>query len=527
MAGLVMRGFRSKGIKAVVLVSVLLLVPAFSFIAVQNNGQNSLVYQMLLPYVNSPGGQPIAKADLVWGDVTFSNTSSYSGVEIVLNGNLTVASGGVLTLTNVTLMVNCSSDGQHRIEVQSGGALYINDTDGDPTTKGDASNITAYNPSYSYLFWVDSGAAFQMNNSEVRYCGYWNWPFTDRDDMGLWINTNDTIIENNTFSNNHIGLILVYAHHSSIRNNNFTDNDGGLDMDYSSDNTVISNTAKGGWLGGFTLWRSSDNILMGNTAEDFDWGFMLDWVSTTNNTLVGNVAMNNAAGFEITRGANHNNLTGNFAINNTNDIFADYGFYINSSSDNNLTGNTAVNSEYGFFVNASSSNNDLFGNDAVNCSVVGYFLGAGCVGNDLSGSVVSNFLRIRVVDSAGVGVGGVDVRVASGGVDVYASPGYGGGNESTGVDGLTAWITVPYQRYSGVTSSALVVEVWVMGYGHRVVDMSTSHTETFKETNLLPLVFFAASQGSQGIPSVLIVGGLVGVALIGCVLAVYMLRRRG
>ncbi len=198
------------------------------------------------------------------------------------------------------------------------------------------------------------------------------------------------------------------------------------------------------------------------------------------------------------------------------------------SSNNNLTGNTVINCDYGFYVNDSSNNNDLFGNDAVNCSVQGYLLGAGCVGNDLTGSTVSNFLRIRVVDGDGVGVSGVDVRVASDGVDVYASAGYGGSNESTDVDGLTDWIPVPYRRYSGVVSSGLSVEVWVSGYGHRMVDMSTSHMETFTES-LLPLLtaFLSVVQSTQdGGKTIVIIAVLIGCALAGSALAVHILRRK-
>ncbi|MFB0563394.1 MAG: nitrous oxide reductase family maturation protein NosD [Candidatus Lokiarchaeia archaeon] len=525
-----MRGFRSKGIKVVVLVSVLLLVPAFSFVAVQNNGQNSLVCQVLYPFVNSSSGYPVVSKAVSWGDVTFSNTSSYSGIEVVLNGNLTVANGGSLTLTNVTLRVNCTANGSNRIEVQSGGALYINDTDGNPNTGNDASVITALNPSYRYLFWVMSGATFQMNNSEVHYCGYDLFPRPiNRDALGLWINANNTIIENNTFSDNFEAMILYYAHHNTIRNNNITDNDDGVSLYYSSNNNLTGNVATNNGWSGFYLYNSFDNTLMDNTGvNNVRYGFILE--ASSNNNITGNNATNNWHGFKLSNNANNNNLTNNVAINNTHYVFDDYGFWLDSSSDNNLTDNTAINSEYGFFVNASSDNNDLFGNDAVNCSVAGYFLGAGCVGNDLTGSVVSNFLRIRVVDRGGVPVGGVDVRVASGGVDVYASAGYGGGNESTGVDGMTAWITVPYQRYTGVTSTSLMVEAWAMGYGHRVVDMSSPHTETFTESfGLLPLLLFAATQGSQSIPAmnILILVGLMGIAFVVSMWLLWRLLKRG
>ena len=62
---------------------------------------------------------------------------------IVLTGNLTVASGGDLTLKNVELRMNCTKPNiVYSIYVQSGGSLTITDKDGNPATTGDASNIT-------------------------------------------------------------------------------------------------------------------------------------------------------------------------------------------------------------------------------------------------------------------------------------------------------------------------------------------------------------------------------------------------
>ena len=55
---------------------------------------------------------------------------TYVGNEtIIMNGNITIQNGGSLTLRNVTLIMNCTFDGEFQIEVLSGGSLYIYDND--------------------------------------------------------------------------------------------------------------------------------------------------------------------------------------------------------------------------------------------------------------------------------------------------------------------------------------------------------------------------------------------------------------
>ncbi|RLE68465.1 MAG: hypothetical protein DRJ45_07935, partial [Thermoprotei archaeon] len=69
----------------------------------------------------------VAPAEVIeiHGDLIITEAETYSNVKIVLTGNLKVESGGELTLNNVTLIMNCSSDGQYTIDVKSGGTLKL------------------------------------------------------------------------------------------------------------------------------------------------------------------------------------------------------------------------------------------------------------------------------------------------------------------------------------------------------------------------------------------------------------------
>jgi parallel beta-helix repeat protein len=136
------------------------------------------------------------------GDWVVNQTVSLSDEIIVLTGNLTIESGGSLTLKNVTLAMNSSSaSGQKIINVNNGGSLIVTDGDNDPTTSHDFSNITDSpfdidddsGTDISYQLFVYPGAFFSINNSIIHECGYNNI-------KGLMILTNEkVIIENCTF----------------------------------------------------------------------------------------------------------------------------------------------------------------------------------------------------------------------------------------------------------------------------------------------------------------------------------------
>ncbi|WXG39522.1 MAG: DUF2341 domain-containing protein [Candidatus Freyarchaeum deiterrae] len=471
----------------------------------------------------------------IWNDTIITDTQIIYSKAIILNGNLTIASGGSLTLTNDTLMVNCTTNGEHGIEVQSGGALYINDSDGNPNTINDATNITAYNPdnTHNFLFRVQPGATFQMNNSELQYCGY-NYTTSNYDYYGLWISTNNAVIENNTFTNNYVGITLYSAYNNTLLGNTVNNNiNDGFSLSSSSNNTLLGNTANNNTQYGFYLNSSSNNTLTSNTAKYNYWGFDLDHYSN-NNILLGNTANDNGAfgwrgnGFDLNHYSNNNTLSSNTAYHNgwdgfflssssnntlssntanlnyylgfglssssnnnltsntvTNNNY--YGFYLSSSSNNNtLSSNTATNSTYGFYL-FSCLNNTITGNAAVN-NAYGFYLEAGSSGNDLTGSIVSNYLSVKVLGYDGGAVQGADVKVEVDGNPLYASPGFGGINSSTDQNGLTDLIIVPYQTFtSGAwvgNTTVVTVKFKIMSFlnNPRIVDISSSHIENFTAT---------------------------------------------
>ena len=75
------------------------------------------------------------------GDWIVTGTEEYTDETIILSGNLTVDSGGVLIFNNVTLAMNCSTEnGTYEINVW--GTWDVSDNDDDPSTTFDRSKIT-------------------------------------------------------------------------------------------------------------------------------------------------------------------------------------------------------------------------------------------------------------------------------------------------------------------------------------------------------------------------------------------------
>ena len=97
------------------------------------------------------------------GDWRVYDSTFISNRTVELHGNLTVQSGGRLTLQNVTLRVHsASSTVLMGIDVKGYASLYIKDNDGNESTSYDRTLITRGVPSLPYTFLVEG------------YIGCWN-----------------------------------------------------------------------------------------------------------------------------------------------------------------------------------------------------------------------------------------------------------------------------------------------------------------------------------------------------------------
>ena len=141
------------------------------------------------------------------GDWVVTGEEIHEDETIILTGNLTVESGGNLTLINCTLLMNCSYDGEWQIRVCSGGVMNVLE----------GSNITAYNPEYEFPFCVYG--QLNMRDSFLSECGYsWDYP-------GLYIQTyKGVIIYNTTITNCYFGVYCDECSSTTIANCTISDN---------------------------------------------------------------------------------------------------------------------------------------------------------------------------------------------------------------------------------------------------------------------------------------------------------------
>ena len=350
-------------------------------------------------------------------DWVVTGTQVVENDAIALNGNLIVENGGNLTLRAVTLTMNNSYNGEYGIRVKSGGAITIEE----------GSVITATSDSDRFSFAVESGARFLMRNSELSRCG-WGPDSEDLWDKvpilsgmrGLVIDTSNAVIENNTLSNNHIGIILTGSG-ITLDNNHIHSNKvhgiyirGGSTCQITNNSiqhsTISSpfrivegedNTIKGNMITLSAIHRgvietmfSHGNVIEENDISGLGVGVSLMFVSN-NNTVRGNTISVDETGI-IVWGWN-NRVEGNI-ISDSSEIMGT-GIYMlyayNSIVSNNTISN--INSE-GIWLRRSSNNTIV--NNQISASSSpetdwssGFLLMSSSKNNVICGNTTSGFLR--------------------------------------------------------------------------------------------------------------------------------------
>jgi parallel beta-helix repeat protein len=201
--------------------------------------------------------QPPASGDwVVTGPETVENET------ITLDANLVVSATGSLTLTNVTLAMDCSNDGEYGITVAPGGSLLIAD-----------SVITAATGN-GFDFAVH-GASFEMANSELHGAGWGpeqelgSSNAIDSGQRGLVIGTDEAILEGNTLSHNHVGAILTGAGITLTNNAIISNTIHGIYVQGGTNNWILSNTIRHGGNASspIRMHTACDNHVVSNTIQ--------------------------------------------------------------------------------------------------------------------------------------------------------------------------------------------------------------------------------------------------------------------
>ncbi len=285
----------------------------------------------------------IADAQPSQGNWTISGNEFVQNKTIALNGNLTVMSGGNLTLKGVILTMNNRYNGQYGISVQPGGSMYIYN-----------STITAANLTDRYTF-VAQGSKFVMENSALHGVGYCTGdlascagdfgPNGPGYRYGLLVQTDGADIEGSLLSNNGVAAKLTGSHILFERNTVVSNKLLGILLFGGSWETITGNFVN--QTATFSTWDiyvgdSNGNTITNNTLTTLSYvaggneigGFGIWLDHSWNNTIISNSisALDTVLGyFSSNTDVEHNTIT-----------FKESGLFFQSSINNRIISNNII-----------------------------------------------------------------------------------------------------------------------------------------------------------------------------------------
>lgn len=267
------------------------------------------------------------------GDWIISNETHVRDEIIIMNGNVLIKNGASLHLENVTLLMNATSEGEFRVEVESGASLYFYNSSIDRGMD------------YAYGFWVNNGGKLRMEGSTVNHCGYNSWKyhgmFLDADDVvirnslffGGFYGTysykgGGQIIEENTFINTtNGGIYLNSIVNSEIRGNNLTHTNFGIWSNTCNnvtirDNEVYNVSGQSSGVGIYTQ-KSHSITIRNNIVNDTTTGIYFHTVD--NSTVEDNIVTHSWIGTRV-------QVSQDMIIQNQEWYYNDYGLYVDANN---------------------------------------------------------------------------------------------------------------------------------------------------------------------------------------------------
>lgn len=306
-------------------------------------------------------------------DCVFENAS----IEISSGYNVSIQSGGNLTLVNSSVRLNSSFDGESFIFVESNGKMNVAED-----------SLLESNSAYSFGFVVYADGNFSMSDSTLRNAG-WNDFISFA--KGLEVYGNLGAFSNNVVEDNYAGIYFAGQTSGSISNNVFSDNERysiyvrGYASDVSGvlvENNIIRDTYGHGSDWGIYIDGLGNNVyeseIKNNTISGQAKGIVLDAVYQNN--VSENNLTNNDNGIAIWAGTfvSHNVGENNFSHNIVSSSDGTPGYALGSSNtfgdglgNNYFYNNTFSNNDYGiWFDNYEGNSGNVFEDDAISNSAV-------------------------------------------------------------------------------------------------------------------------------------------------------------
>ncbi len=197
----------------------------------------------------------------VWDVGVEGMMAAVNSTHTIISHNVTVA--GVLYLNGTRWEINGTTDGEYHIEVLQSGSMVVQNL-------GNVSSLITSATPAAYQFWVDSGSTFRVYNSEIQRVGWAIWNDSYRH-IGLWIATDDAVLQNATISEGYTGLVL-YQSSPSIRLSTITGMYIGIYGEDSSSEIVDSSFSNAQY--GMILNHTSDSVV-NNTVTGTLYGIYI------------------------------------------------------------------------------------------------------------------------------------------------------------------------------------------------------------------------------------------------------------
>jgi len=209
---------------------------------------------------NDPTQPATGGTAYVTGNWTVTVAKAYHDCTIVVSGNITVASGGSLGLSNVTLKMNSTFEGQYTITVGAGGAFRAYN----------GTVITASNVNNPFKFDVNATGTLEFDNVTLSHCG--RTGALPPEWQGLYVESDNVRINGSDLSNNEYGIIdfggNITVTNSSLTNNNYH----GIWLSGSMDSRIENvNVSWNGYYGMAVLYSNltrAKGILSTNNSYD-------------------------------------------------------------------------------------------------------------------------------------------------------------------------------------------------------------------------------------------------------------------
>ena len=408
-------------------------------------------------------------------DISKKLTFIGNNESVILSGNITIQTGGNLTIDGLTILFNCTKEGEFKIT--NDGVFYLIN-----------SNLTVYNTSCTFEFilkgpslldksnisyiykqetgwWKYGGIQIFSDNVTIRYCDIASYRA-----IGINVYSNDinTVIENNNIHDNDRGIIVRYGH-AIIRNNYIFNNSihGIYLLAPYGDCIVENNTIWNVSFGDGIAIDGNDPIIINNEIFkcNGESGMGIWYGGIGNPTIINNTIENCTRGFWVWWGADiemsdmkiyNCNKSGIRMLDNSNLKIKDSIIKGTVGYDFNLTNSSNI-----------TSINNIF--DTVNCS-------------NKSTVFVNNYLTIHVNETLGKNATEAEVKVLDNDNITYASEGYGGFDEKTDISGYVKNIILTDRIYlNGRKSIENTTKIFVNYIDSEIsnldINMSRSHTE--------------------------------------------------